>query len=117
MSVKSSDFLSFNDGICSIYSVENVAEPGDLPEEKLIPKYDLRFSWHTVGMSRYYEAMQAQVKISNAVDVPLRSDVNPQDVAIINDRQYRIIQKQEKRDTRPASMLLTLTDIEEAFEL
>ena len=117
MPVKSTDFLSFNDGICSIYGVENVADSGDLPEEKLIPKYDLRFAWHTVGMTRYYEAMQAQVRISNAVDVPLRADVNPQDVAIIDGRQYRIIQKQEKRDTRPASMLLSLSDIEEAYEL
>lgn len=117
MRIKSSDFISFNDGICRIYSVENIAEPGDRPEEHLIEKYKLRFRWHTVGMSRYYEAMQAQVNITNAVDVPLRADVNPQDVAIINGRQYRILQKQEKRDTRPASMLLTLTDIEEAYEL
>lgn len=111
------EFIPFNDGICTIYSVENSAGDGDMPVEQLILKYKLRFRWHTVGMSRYYEAMQAQVKISNAVDVPLRVDVNAQDVAVINDRQYRIIQKQEKRDTKPASMLLTLTDIEEAFEL
>lgn len=117
MPVKSSDFISFNDGICGIYSIENTAAPGDRPTEHLIEKYKLRFRWHTVGMSRYYEAMQAQVNITNAVDVPLRVDVNPQDVAVIDGRQYRIMQKQEKRDTRPASMLLTLTDIEEAYEL
>ena len=117
MAVKSSDFLSFNDGICEIYSVENVADPGDRPEEKLILKYSLRFAYHTVGMSRYYEAMQAAVKITNAVECPLRKDVNPQDVAIIEGRQYRIEQKQTRKDTRPASMLLSLSDIEEAYEL
>lgn len=117
MAVKASDFLSFNDGICDIYSVENSAARGDRPVEKLIEKYHLRYRAHIVGMSRFYEALQAQVRITNAVEVPLREDVNPQDVAVINGRQYRITQKQERRDTRPASMLLTLSDIEEAFEL
>lgn len=117
MAVKSSDFLSFNDGICDIYSVENSAAPGDRPVEKLIEKYHLRYQAHIVGMSRYFEGLQANVKISNAVVCPLRADVNPQDVAIINGRQYRIVQKQERRTTRPASMLLSLADIEEAFEL
>lgn len=117
MSVTSKDFLSFNDGTCEIYTVSNTAEKGDMPVEGLILKYTLRFRWHTVGMSRFYEALQAQVRITNAVEVPLREDVNPQDVAVINGRQYRITQKQERRDTRPASMLLTLSDIEEAFEL
>lgn len=117
MAVKSSDFISFNDGICAVYAVENGADEGDTPTEKLIEKYRLRFRWHTVGMSRYYEAMQAQVKISNAVDVPLRADIDPQDVCVIDGRQYRIEQVQQRRDSKPPSLLLSLSDIEEAFEL
>lgn len=116
MAVKSEDFLSFNDGIADIYYVDNDADPGDRPEEKLIQKYSLRFQYHTVGMQRYYEGLQTDVKITNAVYCPFRKDVNAQDVVIIEDRQYRIEQKQRK-DTRPVSMLLTLSDIEEAYEL
>lgn len=116
MAVKSSDFLSFNDGICEIYSVENNADPGDRPEEKLIQKYKLRFQYHSVGMSRFFEALQTKVKISNVIYCPFREDVNDQDVAIIEGRQYRIEHKQRK-DTRPISMLLSLSDIEEAYEL
>ncbi len=117
MAVKSSDFISFNDGICAVYSVENAAEEGDTPVEKLIEKYRLRFRWHTVGMSRFYEAMQAQVKITNAVDVPLRADIDPQDVVIIDGRQYRIEQVQQRRDSKPPTLLLSLSDIDEVYEL
>lgn len=115
--VKSSDFLSLNDGICAVYTVENDSGEGDTPTEKLIEKYRLRFRWHTVGMSRFYEAMQNQVKISNAVDIPLRTDINPQDVCIIDGRQYRIEQVQQRRDTKPPTLLLSLSDIDEVFEL
>lgn len=117
MPTKSTDFISFNDGICKVYSVENSADDGDTPVDTPIEKYRLRFRWHTVGMSRYYEAMQAKVKITNAVDVPLRTDIDPQDVCIIEDRQYRIEQVQQRRDTKPPSLLLSLSDIEEEFEL
>lgn len=114
---ESRDFISFNDGVCAVYFVENDAAEGDVPAEKLTEKYRLRFRWHTVGISRYYEAMQSQVKISNAVDVPLRADINPQDVCMIDGRQYCIEQVQQRRDTKPPSLLLSLSDIEEAFEL
>ena len=49
--------------------------------------------------------------------MPLIDDVNPQDIVIINGKQYRIEQKQEKHDTRPASMVLSLSDIEEEYEI
>lgn len=117
MPVKSSDFIAFNDGICDVYRVGNSAEAGDRPVEKLRHKYRLRFHWHVVGLQRYYEAKQAQVTITKAIDVPLLEDVNPQDVVIISDKQYRIEQIQQKHDSKPPSAVLSLSDIEEAFEI
>lgn len=117
MQVKSSQFMVFNDGICDIYRVDNGAEPGDRPAQKLKYKYNLRFAWHVVGIARYYEAMQQQATITRAIDVPLLDDINSQDVVIIGDRQYRIEQVQQKHDTRPPTCVLSLSDIEEAFEV
>lgn len=111
------DFLSFADGVLDIYRVYNCAEAGDQPREKLRHKYHLRYSAHVVGINRFYEAKQAQVEITRAVDVPMRSDVNPQDVVIIDGKQYRIEQKQEKLHTLPASMTLSLSDITEVYEI
>lgn len=117
MAVKTGKFLTFNDGTAAIYDLVNEAEKGDRPLYKLRLKEKLRFSYNTVGMQRFYEAMQAQVNISLAVLMPMRTTVSTQDVVIIEGRQYRIIQKQDKYDTRPASMLLTLSDIEEAYDV
>lgn len=117
MTVKSSDFIAFNDGVCDIFCVYNGAEPGDRPEQKLKHKYHLRFKWHVVGLKRRYEAMQEQVYISKVIDVPLLDNVNSQDVVIISGKQYRIEDKQEKYDTKPPSAVLSLSDIEEAFEI
>ena len=50
-------FQKFNDGIADIYSVENIAEKGDRPKERLKIKYHLRFGYSVIGIKRNYEAM------------------------------------------------------------
>lgn len=103
-------FLSFNDGIAEIFDVKNNAESGNTPRESLSLKAKLRFYENTVGMARFYEAKQAKVDIKRVITTPLIKTVTTQDVVIINGREYKIAQKQERSDTRPPSMLLTLTD-------
>lgn len=115
--VKSGDFQRFNGGVVEIYCIINGAEAGDMPAEKPVLRHRLRFGWKTVGINRYYSAMQNMVKISRAIIAPLMADVSTQDIAVINGQQYRIEQKQELNDYRPPSMLLALSDIEEVYEL
>ena len=103
-------FLSFNDGVADIYDVENKSESGNSPKESLSFKVKLRFYENTVGMTRFYEAKQAKVDIKRVITVPLIKTVTTQDVVVINGQEYKIAQKQERSDTRPPSMLLTLTD-------
>lgn len=111
------EFQKFNDGIADIYSVENVSEKGDRPKEVLKLKYRLRFSRRTIGVKRYYEAMQAQVRLSNLIRVPVRNDISPQDVAVISGRQYRIEQVQHIGDTLPPTTLLSLSRLEADYDL
>lgn len=115
--VKSGDFQRFNDGIVDIYCIINGAEEGDMPTDKPVFRHHLRFGWKTVGINRYYSAMQNMVIISRAIITPLMADVSTQDIAVINGQQYKIEQKQELNDYRPPSMLLALSDIEEVYEL
>ena len=115
--IKSGDFQRYNDGVAEIYCIVNGAEAGDMPTEKPVFLHRLRFSVKTVGINRYYSAMQNMVNISRAIITPLMADVSTQDIAVINGQQYRIQQKQELTDYRPPSMLLSLSDIEEVYEL
>lgn len=117
MALKTGRFLTFNDGTAEICAIHNVAEEGDRPKNKLIVKERLRFENRTVGLQRFFDAAQEKITISRVVSMPLIASVSTQDVVIINGNQYEIKMKQEKFDTRPASMLLTLSDVEEVYEI
>lgn len=117
MALKTGRFLSFGDGVAEIYAIHNVAEEGDRPQKKLTLKESLRFENKTVGLQRFFDAAQEKITISRVISTPLIFSVSTQDVVIINGNQYDIKMKQEKFDTRPASMLLTLSDVEEVYEI
>jgi len=108
---------SFNDGVVNIYSVENIAESGKLPKEGLkIKASALHYEERTVGMSRFYTAMQNQVKIEQILRVPRINSVSTQDVAIPNDgKQYKIIQIQCPQDVDPPVMDLSLERLEAEY--
>lgn len=112
------NFETFNDGIVKIYTVTNIAEPGDRPKDGLCLKYVLRFNYQTIGIQRNYEAMQAQIKLNELISVKMQRDISTQDVAIIgaDTTQYVIVQVQHKKDTLPPTSLLSLTKLEAKYE-
>lgn len=106
-------FESYSDGLVSIYKVENVALPGDMPSEGLILKNSLRYHERTVGMSRYFAAMQNSIKVDSVIRCPevrgLSEKATDILVAIpIDGYQYKVIQIQYIEDAVPASMDLSL---------
>ena len=115
---KKTNFLQFNDGIVDIYTVDNIADVGDMPKDGLVSKYQaLRFEYQTIGVRRNYEAMQADVKLSELIQIPMHRDISSQDVAIINGKQYRIEQVQHDNGTRPSSSKLSLSRLEEEYDI
>lgn len=116
MAIKAGRFLTFGDGVAEICGIVNIAEEGDRPKEKLIVKERLRFENRTVGLQRFFDAAQEKITVSRVISLPLIPAVSTQDVVVISGNQYEIKMKQEKFDTRPASMLLTLSDVEEIYE-
>ena len=107
---------TFNDGIIKIYDVKDIAENGDIPKDGLTLKETLRFHRRTVGIKRYYTAMQANQQVDAVLRCPYRNTVSAQDVAILNKKQYRVTLVQYPEDVVPPVMDLTLTKMEQDYE-
>lgn len=63
-------------GICRIYALENTAEPGDMPKEKLVAQADsaghallYRFEERTIGYGRQYEAKGVDERVDMLIRV------------------------------------------------
>lgn len=111
------EFQTFNDGVCSISRVKNVAEPGNKPKEGLEAKYGrIPFERRTIGLQRFYQAMQADVQITDLIRIPYQMNISTNDVCVIEGKQYRIKQVQAIKDTLPAAADLTLERLEVAYD-
>src|SRR5665647_2001664 len=61
---------SFNDGIVSIYKVTDISAPGDMPIDGLVLQQNLRYKERTVGLNRFYQAMQNNIKVDFVIRCP-----------------------------------------------
>lgn len=95
------NFQTFNDGIVSIVREEKTANAGMRPKAEDIPCWSLRFEERKVGITRYYEALRADIKIAMVVRVP-KLPITTQHIAVIGEQRYRISQVQKVTDaSRP----------------
>ena len=110
---------TFNDGVANIYSVGNIAPPGGMPKDGLTKKEsNIRYKERTVGMSRFWTAMQVNAKIGRLLRMPRVTDVSTQDVVIPTDgEQYKIVQVQYPEDVYPPVMDLSLERIDAAYDI
>ena len=97
------EFLTFNDGQCDIYSVS-----GNRLADKL---RTLCYGNRTVGMKRFYAARAASTEITRLIQIPLREDVTTENRAVIGKAEYKIEQAQYLYDTNPPATVLTLRKI------
>lgn len=105
---------SYNDGVVTIYSVTDGAQPGYQPAPVLVEKIALRYEERRMGLQRYYQAMQDQVKIERVLRTPRAGGVTSQDVAITEDgRRYRVYMVQAVTDVYPPSVDITLSTIDQ----
>lgn len=109
---------TYNSGLLTVYSVTDGAAPGYAPRPVLTERVRLRYEERALGLTRYYSALQNQVRVDKVVRTPRRPEVSPQDVAVTEDgRQYRIELVQTVQDVRPASMDLTLSAVEQVYQI
>ena len=109
----------FNDGLVTIYRVENQAPPGNKPVELLVEKATLRYGRRTVGIRRHYAALNAGARVDLLLRTWYRPEVSSQDVAVPTQdgRQYRITLVQVPEDVTLPVMDLTLERLERDYEL
>lgn len=109
---------SYNDGVVSVYTVSDVSQPGEMPVEALTLKEALRYEERTVGLTRFYAALQNNVNIKYVLRCPRIRSVSTQDVAVpVDGKQYKIVQVQYPQDVEPPSMDLTLEELSPAYDI
>lgn len=103
---------SFGDGVVKIYTVEDKAQTGYQPRPIPTLKATLRYTEQRLGIQRYYEAMQNQIRIERVIRVPRGVEINSQDIAVTEDEhEYRIDMVQSVTDVWPSSLDLTLAAV------
>lgn len=109
---------SYNDGVVTVYAVTDSGPPGGLPVEKPVKKVVLRYEERRLGLQRYYAGKQNQVEVERVLRTPRRRDVSSQDLAVTEDGvKYRIDLVQSAADVFPPSMDLTLTRIDQNYDV
>lgn len=94
-------FITFNDGICDIYTEDE--------EGNRTYKYEkLNFSNKTLGYGRYFAALSENIKVDRVIKIPLVHNINSQDICSIESNAFSIELIQQTDDTNPRSMILTL---------
>ena len=104
----------FDDGVVTVYTAQNKAEPGYHPRIELAEKVRLRYEERSLGIQRYYNAAQNQIQIERVIRVPRYAGVTNQDIAQTEDgTYYRIDLVQAVMDVYPPCMDLTLAKYEQ----
>lgn len=110
---------TFNDGLCVIYSIKNIAQPGEKPKDGLAFKAGpLRYDERTVGVTRFWAAKQADARIDRLIRTHRIEGVTTHDVAVLNNGdQYTIEHLQHPQDVEPKCMNLSLQRITTRYEI
>lgn len=99
----------YNDGNVQIYEIVDTAEVGRAPAPALGDKIcDLRYAEQRVGVTRYYNALQAQVRIDKVLRVQRNDAITTDMIAVVRGIPYRIDQVQTVMDIYPPSLDLSL---------
>lgn len=104
----------YNDGMARVFSVSDAAAPGYQPIGELTPKIALPYEERRVGIKRYYDAQQNQIRVERVIRVQHVGGITSQDVVLDEKgRKYRIDLVQLVPDVSPVSDDLTLVDFEQ----
>ena len=99
------EFISFNDGFCKVYRTDD--------EDNKNYKYErLSYKRKVLGYGRHFAAMAVQVKVSAVIAVPFVKNISAKDIVTLQDgTDYEVVLVQEKNDTNPRSLDLTLSEL------
>lgn len=118
--------MTYDDGIVGVYDLTQIKEPGRMPIDGLALRDRFFFGYDTLGINRYYVAMQAGKQIEAVINIPGWHPMPPnRTLAIIADEdgvidstmpQYRIVMVQPTLDEDGLRMTkLSLERISETY--
>jgi len=97
-------FETFNDGVCAVFALNN--------QEKYQCKFPyIRFAKRIIGSKRFFEAAQVNQMINLVIRIPFAADINTDNIVIIGEKQYKVIQVQNINTTRPNTTDLSLQQL------
>ena len=111
--------MTFDDGILTVYNVNNTAAPGDKPINGLEEKAKYYYGYDSLGVTRYYTALQAKQQIESVVNIPGWNNIKVTDVCILEDKeQYTVRMVQLGTDENGLKIMkLSLERIGQTYEV
>ena len=109
---------TYDDGIIKVYSTKNVATAGEMPVIKIAFKARFCFSYHEIGISRFYHAMKNGQNISAVVETYFDKNIFVNDVAVLEDESQYIIRMVQPsvNENGIRIMRISLERIEQKYE-
>lgn len=106
------------EGTLKICNLQNIAEPGAMPTEKLVVVDEVYYGERTVGYNRQYAAMGVAQQVDKLVRI-WRTDVSIKQYAVLDDgKQYVIDMVQESEDEDGLKVAdLTLRRLDDNFDV
>lgn len=91
--------MTFDSGIASVYKATNTAENGKKPKKGLVLIGQYYFGFQTLGVNRYYTALQAHQQLEAVIAVPGWEPVPVEAVVILESGlQYTVRMAQHALD-------------------
>ncbi len=99
-------------GICCIYEVKNIAEPGSMPKSDLVLKHQSWYGELNFETAPVSIAMQEGVEISARIRIFQNKSISNHDIVILSDNntlQYEIIRAYHGVDEDNGELITDLT--------
>lgn len=101
-----------------LLTIYDVAGGSVLGRTLATPGTDHLCARRTVGLRRYYTALQIGDQTDDVVELPGRDDIRPTQIAVFEGHQHRILQVQHENDKDGLPItVLSLSRLEELYAL
>lgn len=107
-----------DDGLLEIYSLADVSEPGNMPDNQLVLLSNSFFGDRTVGYNRQYAAKSVNEQVDRLARIWRDDSVHIGMIAVIEGEQYRIDNVQHLYDDDGLKVTdLTLAKLEGYYDV
>lgn len=109
---------TFDDGIVSIYTLENISEHGNMPKQRLVQHKRYYFHNLMVSYDRSYKALGVNEHIDMLIRIWQDRTIRIGMYAMIDDEQFRITNCQQLYNADGLQVTdITLTRMNENYDL